>query len=154
MLPSEIHSPRALQAAAGGSESHALFESLPVELIAEILSELDLTSLVTVSCLSRRLRSIAGDSALNPWKRPIAQNLLQRDGAYEPCLAYLAEHSTFPRANWLDILSAARPDFLLFDANVPNLPDADYAEAFRRRFLPSWVKWKREGCKWKEAYRR
>jgi len=36
-------------------------ESLPVELVADILSELDLASLITMSSLSRRLRSVASD---------------------------------------------------------------------------------------------
>lgn len=36
-------------------------ETLPVELVAEILSELDLSTLITVSCLSRRLRTILSD---------------------------------------------------------------------------------------------
>lgn len=136
------------------AKRHALFESLPVELIAEILSELDLESLATVSCLSKRLRSIAGDPTLNPWKRAIARNLRRRDGDYEPCLAHLSERSTFPRTNWLDVLSSARPDFILFEATLPNLLDSDYAEAFSRRFLPSWDKWRKDGCRWREAYRK
>lgn len=144
---------RALPAHTGRSRN-ALFESLPVELIAEILSEVDLESLITVASLSRRLRSITSDSALNPWKRPIVRNLQRRDGMYEPCMTHLAEHSIFPRANWLDILSAARADFLLFDATLPNLPESDYAEAFRRRFLPTWAKRGKDGCRWREVYRK
>ncbi|KAI5119587.1 hypothetical protein M0805_005759 [Coniferiporia weirii] len=130
---------------------HALFEALPVELIAEILSALDLETLITVSYLSRRLRKISADTALNPWKGPIARNLQNRDGEYERCFAHLAARATVPRANWVDILSAARADFLLFSATVPNLPDKDYEEAFKRRFLPGWAKWRKDG-RWKEAF--
>lgn len=36
-------------------------ETLPVELVADILSELDLGSLIVVSGLSRRLRAVASD---------------------------------------------------------------------------------------------
>lgn len=49
------------------------FESLPVELIAEILGELDLTSLILVSYLSRRLHAIASDPSLNPWKLSLGE---------------------------------------------------------------------------------
>ncbi|THH11905.1 hypothetical protein EW145_g329 [Phellinidium pouzarii] len=129
--------------------NYALFEALPVELIAEILSALDLATLITVSCLSRRLREISSDTALNPWKGPIAHNLRNKDGEYESCLAHLTART--PRANWVDILSAARAEFILFSASIPSLPDSDYDECFRRRFLPSWTKWKKDG-RWKEAF--
>ena len=36
-------------------------ETLPVELVADILSELDLASLIVVSGLSRRLRAVVSD---------------------------------------------------------------------------------------------
>lgn len=36
-------------------------ELLPVELIADILNELDLASLITMSSLSKRLRAVASD---------------------------------------------------------------------------------------------
>ena len=134
------------------TNGQARFESLPVELIAEILSELDVASLITVSCLSRRLRSIAGDSALNPWKRLLARNFNRPDGQYEACMSTLANRWTFPRTNLPDILTCARAEFLLFESTLPHLPDTDYDEAFRRRFLPSWVRWRRDGCKWREAY--
>lgn len=164
-------------------------ESLPVELIADILSELDLTTLITVSCLSRRLRSIVSEPALNPWRRPILRNLrapsrsgdplplalplpdndndndaaggAENDGMavdspararYEPCLKHLAVRATVPRQNWVEILSLASVDFLLFEATLPGLKDAEWEEAFRRRFLPGWVKWKKAGISWKAVF--
>ena len=124
-------------------------ESLPVELITAILEELDLASLVIVSSLSRRLHSIASDRSLNPWRTPILRNL--HSGTYEPSLRHLSVRTTVPRQNWIEILSRAQPRFLLFEATLPNIKEADWQECFRRRFLPGWQKWKRESS-WHETF--
>lgn len=126
------------------------FESLPVELIADILSELDLASLVTISYLSRRIHSIASDSSLNPWRSPIIRNL--KSGYYEPAFNNLCVRYIVPRQNWVEILSLARPEFLLFHATLPNLKAYEWEECFRRRFLPGWRKWRKDGGSWKEAF--
>lgn len=123
-------------------------EVLPGEIIAECLAELDVPSLITVSQLSRRLCAVASDSALNPWRRPILADLRSRN--YD-ALKHLSVRSSVPRHNWVEILTLAPPSFLLFDAPLPNLPAADWEEAFARRFLPSWRKWKKDGS-WKEAF--
>lgn len=125
-------------------------ESLPVELIADILSQLDLGSLVIVSYLSRRFHSVASDSSLNPWRGPILRNL--RGGSYEPSLKNLCVRYVVPRKNWIEILSLARADFLLFEATLPNLKAYEWEQCFRRRFLPGWIKWKKDGSSWKEAF--
>lgn len=132
---------------------HIGFEALPVELIAEILGELDLSSLITISCLSHRLRDICSDQALNPWRKPILRNLRDNEDDYEECFRHLAVRQCVPRNNWIDILSTARPDFLLFESTLPNLPERDWEECFRRRFLPSWVKWRKEG-RWQEVFKK
>ncbi|KII94993.1 hypothetical protein PLICRDRAFT_33820 [Plicaturopsis crispa FD-325 SS-3] len=124
-------------------------ESLPVELVADILGELDLESLIVMSYLSRRLHHIATDETLNPWRRPILHNL--RSGTYERSLAQLSVRRTVPRHNFLEILSIARPAFLLFEATLPNLDESYWEECFRRRFLPGWSRWKKD-CRWKEAF--
>jgi hypothetical protein len=124
-------------------------DALPVELVADILAELSLTDLVVAAYLSRRFRSVASDLALNPWRKPILRDLHAHN--YGPALTHLSVRSIVPRHNWIDILSLARPSFLLFKATLPNLKEAEWEEAFRRRFLPSWAKWKKEGH-WKEAY--
>ena len=130
------------------------FENLPVELIAEILGELDIASLIMVSYLSRRLHSVASDSSLNPWRRPILRNLRNdTDAPYESSLKHLSVRHTVPRQNWLEILSLAKADWLLFDATLPNLKDEEWEECFKRRFLPGWRKWKKEGT-WKQAFLR
>ncbi|KAG2064274.1 hypothetical protein BDR04DRAFT_1130843 [Suillus decipiens] len=124
-------------------------ESLPVELIATILGNLDLESLVKVSNLSQRLRHVASDSTLNPWKRPIYQNLAS--GRYERTLYHLSLRLTVPRSNWIDILTLAPPGFILFESSLPNLKASEWEECFRKRFIPGWLKWKKDNT-WRMLY--
>lgn len=126
-------------------------EALPVELVADVLSELDITSLITVSYLSRRLRAVASEPSLNPWRKPILRNLLNPSGEYEPALRHLSVRQTVPRHNWVEILTLGRAEYLLFEMTLPNLKDEEWEECFLRRFLPGWVKWKKEGT-WKAAF--
>jgi hypothetical protein len=132
-------------------------QNLPVELITSILEELDLLSLITVANLSSRLRSVASDPYLNPWRKPIVRALLK-----EPCeeaaaelaaLQHLSERSIVPRQNWVEVLTFASPSFILLDATIPNMRQEDWELCFKRRFIPGWVKWKRDHS-WREAYRR
>jgi len=131
-----------------GAQSITL-QMLPVELLAEIFSELDLDSLIKVSCLSRRLRAVTADASLNPWRRPILRNLHQR--VYEKSLFHLSVRSTVPRQNWIDIFTFASSSFLLFDSTLPNLKSSEWEECFRKRFLPGWTKWKKDGS-WRETF--
>lgn len=124
-------------------------ESLPVELIATILSNLDLESLVKVSNLSRRLRHVASDSTLNPWRRPIAQNLAS--GHYERSFYHFSFRSIVPASNWIDILTLAPPGFILFESSLPNLKASEWEECFRKRFIPGWLKWKKDNT-WRVSY--
>ncbi|KAF8622059.1 hypothetical protein AX15_007210 [Amanita polypyramis BW_CC] len=124
-------------------------QDIPVELVAEILAELDLHDLICVSSLSPALRKIAADPALNPWRRPILRRL--RAGIYDHTLAHLSLRLIVPRQNWIEILSLARPAFVLYDATVPKLLPTEWEECFARRFLPGWRRWKKDGS-WKEAF--
>ena len=126
-------------------------ESLPVELITAVLEELDIASLIVVSYLSRRLHTIASDRSLNPWRAPILRNL--HSGVYEDSMKHLSVRTTVPRQNWIEIVSMAKPGFLLFDATLPNMKEADWHECFRRRFLPGWQKWKRDSS-WRETFKK
>ena len=126
-------------------------ESLPVELVTAILEELDLASLIVVSYLSRRLHTIASDRSLNPWRAPILRNL--HSGVYEGSLKHLSVRTTVPRQNWIEIISMALPRFLLFEATLPNMKEADWHECFKRRFLPGWQKWKRD-LSWHETFKK
>lgn len=126
-------------------------ESLPVELVTAILEELDLASLIVVSYLSRRLHSIASDRSLNPWRAPILRNI--RSGVYENCFKHLSVRTTVPRQNWIEVLSIAQPHFLLFEATLPNMKEADWYECFKRRYLPGWQKWKRD-LSWNETFKK
>jgi len=145
-------------------------ETLPVELISDILGETDIESLIgassfaprhcrdistippagtAVSGLSRRLREIISDPALNPWRRPILHRL--HHGEYGPVLANLSLRMIVPKHNWIEIMSKARPEFLLFEATVPNLNEHEWDECFRRRFFPSWTYWKKSSS-WRSAF--
>ncbi|KAG9317360.1 hypothetical protein JVU11DRAFT_1559 [Chiua virens] len=124
-------------------------QSLPVELLAEIFSELNLDSLITVSCLSRRLRAVIADPSLNPWRRPILRSLHQC--VYEKSLSHLSVRSTVPRQNWIEILTFAPASFLLFECTLPNLKSSEWEECFCRRFLPGWIKWKKDNS-WRETF--
>lgn len=129
-------------------------QTLPVEIIATILSLLDVGSLIEASSASKYLRLITSDPILNPWRAPILESLLcvgTPDGTYAEQLRHLSVLSTVPRSNWLEILSIATVQFLLFQATLPNLSDAEWHEAVRRRFLPSWQKWNRGG-RWRETF--
>ncbi|PPQ64614.1 hypothetical protein CVT24_008351 [Panaeolus cyanescens] len=125
------------------------FDNLPVDLIAEILGNLDLESLISASYVSRRLYSVAADPSLNPWRRPIYDNLLT--GNYETALKHLSVRHVVPRQNWIAILSTARPSFIIFQSTLPNLRSSEWELCFRRRFLPSWHKFRKDAS-WKEAF--
>lgn len=125
------------------------FERLPVDLIAEILGELDLESLIKMAYVSKRFYSVASDPSLNPWRRPIMRILHMH--MYEPALKHLSVRLTVPRRNWIEIIALARPSFVLYDATLPNLKSEEWEECFKRRFLPSWQKWRKESS-WKEAF--
>jgi len=51
----------------------------------------------------------------------------------------------------VEILSLAKANWLLHEATLPNLKSAEWEECFKRRFLPGWQKWKKEGS-WREAF--
>lgn len=126
------------------------FDLLPVELFASILSELDIVSLISASAVSSTFRSVVSSSLLNPWRQPIRRALLSTY-PYDPAFATLGARLIVPRRNWIDILSLAKVDWLLFEAVLPNLREAEWEEAFKRRWLPSMRKWRKDG-KWKQAF--
>jgi hypothetical protein len=86
---------------------------------------------------------------LNPWKRPITQNLAS--GSYERTFYHLSLRSIVPRSNWIDILTLAQPGFILFESSLPNLKASEWEECFRKRFIPGWLKWKKDNT-WREFY--
>ena len=122
----------------------------PVELVAEILSELDVPDLIHASQVSRGMRAVVADAALNPWRRAVKRAL--RAGAYS-ALRPLNGCTAVPEQTWIEILAVAPAPVVLFDACIPRLAAADWADAFARRFLPAWRRWKRDAS-WKEVYLR
>lgn len=123
----------------------------PVELVAHILSELDLPDLVHASQVSKGMRAIVADAVLNPWRRAVKRAL--RAGAYSVLIRSLNGCTALPEQNWIEILADAPAPVVLFDACIPRLAAADWADAFSRRFLPAWRRWKRD-TSWKEVYLR
>lgn len=122
---------------------------LPVELIASILGLLDIVSLRITSETCTRLRLIVSDPLLNPWRYPILREILTKRYPHE--LKHLSTLSIVPRTNWLPVLTYGSPEYILFQCTLPNLSEDQWREAFRRRFLPSWSKIKKNGS-WKEAF--
>lgn len=119
--------------------SFAVVRDISTELIVETV----------VAGLSRRLRRIISDPALNPWRRPILRRLRRREYGGE--LPSLGLRTIVPRQNWIEMMSKADPEFLLFEATVPNLNEREWCECFRRRFLPSWAHWKKSSS-WRAAF--
>ncbi|KAJ6539594.1 hypothetical protein B0H19DRAFT_365737 [Mycena capillaripes] len=149
-----------------------MIASLPVELIAKIVAELTLQDVIKISQLSRRLKLVASDPVLNIWRLPILRNLCSDE--YEGSFKHLSVYMSVPRHNWVEILSMGRASYILFETTLPNLKEAEWEEAFkrfvciscrriasiqpklptiRRRFLPSWRKWRRDSP-WKAAFLR
>jgi len=131
----------------------ARLTNLPTELIADILSFLDLHTLLHVSQTSKFFATICRDAFLNPWSEPLKTALRTRAGSEgeQQLLKHLGCYSTVPRQNWLHILSLAAPDFILYNDCIPWLPDNIWHQAFLLRFLPSWTRWKRL-YSWKRAF--
>ncbi|KAJ7498687.1 hypothetical protein FB451DRAFT_1202719 [Mycena latifolia] len=127
-----------------------MIESLPVELIAKIIGELDIPDVIKMSQLSRRLKLVASDAVLNVWRFPILRHLHSNE--YE-ALKNLSVYMSVPRHNWVAILALGRASFILFEATLPNLKEAEWEEAFKTRFLPSWKRWRKDGT-WKAAFLR
>ncbi|KAJ7368572.1 hypothetical protein DFH08DRAFT_982756 [Mycena albidolilacea] len=125
-----------------------MIESLPVELIGKIVGELTLEDVIKISQLSRRLMNVASDPILNVWRFPILRDL--RSDQYEESLKHLSVYMSVPRHNWVDILSRARAPYILFEMTLPNLKEAEWEDAFKRRFLPSWWR-QRKDSTWKAA---
>ena len=145
-------------------------ESLPVELIVHIISQLKISDIITCAALSRRFRRVISDPSLNPWRqyviqafstqlawsltsgRPL-QQLLNYESYSTELNSLSAWSSIIPIQNWIDLLSRADPRFLLYESSLPPLRESHWEEAFRRRYLPGWTKWKRNSS-WKTCFRR
>lgn len=66
-------------------------------------------------------------------------------------LVNLSVRNIVPRQSWIEVFARAKPDWLLYQATLPNLKETEWEECFSRRFLPSWKKWKKDG-RWKAAF--
>lgn len=140
------------------NDSPLIFKILPVELISDIVSELDLSSLIAASQVCCRFRQIVSDPSLNPWRQPILRALYYYttpSASFPPQLKHICErHASFVRHNYVEILSIARPECILFQLDIPNLPSSYWQESFERRFLPSWKKWRKGNEQWRSVFLR
>jgi hypothetical protein len=151
-------------------------DQLPVELIATILSYLDLSSLVNVIGVSKLLANVCSDALLNPWRSPIQRaltNYISNPDAHthdndndnddsdsdhddewpmgdNRTLEHLSCYTMVPKNNWIDILARAPSSLILFH-EIPWMPEHMWKEAFLRRFLPSWARWKKNQS-WKQTF--
>lgn len=135
-------------------------DQLPLELIATILSYLELSSLIHVISVCKLLANVCKDPLLNPWRTPIQRALTNYNlGAEDDdewltndsrILEHLSCYFGIPKNNWIDILATAPASFILFH-EIPWLPDQSWQEAFMRRFLPSWARWKKDQP-WKQTF--
>lgn len=66
-------------------------------------------------------------------------------------LTNLSVRNIVPRQNWVEVLVRAKPEWILFEATLPSLKEAEWEECFSRRFLPNWKKWRKEG-RWRQAF--
>ncbi|KIM20645.1 hypothetical protein M408DRAFT_307013 [Serendipita vermifera MAFF 305830] len=135
----------------------SVLSRLPLEILAEVLSFLDLYSLLQVSQTSTFLASICSDDLLNPWRRPLERILSDHQESDEPqteerrILSHLSNYSRIPKQNWVHVLALSAPEAVLFMYDVPWLPEEIWHQAFLLRFLPSWTRWKRYHS-WKRAF--
>ncbi|KZW04359.1 hypothetical protein EXIGLDRAFT_786383 [Exidia glandulosa HHB12029] len=129
-----------------------MFETLPVELVAHILGDLDVQHVILASTLSRRLRDVCADVVLNPWRKPILRAVEEHDFA---ALRNLCVYSCVPRQTFVEVLARAPPHAILFEVTIPVLGESDWRESAQLRFLPSALaKWKRPAVPWREAFMR
>jgi hypothetical protein len=135
----------------------ASVDNLPVELLAKVLSLLELHQLLAAARTCKLWRAVCCHPLLNPFRDPIAhilENQFQRDSEKTGGMHHLRTLSAFqwiPSRNWVEILAVASPHFILFDWIVPNLSEEQWEEAFRLRFPPSWTRWRRDG-RWRAAF--
>src|ERR1700754_2322333 len=97
-------------------------DGLPAELMADILSYLDIQDLLHLSTTSRTLRVVLSNPNLNPWRAPLMR-LLDRQ-TYPSVLVNISSYpDVFPATNWTTILTRSDPRFLLYECVIPHLTD-------------------------------
>ncbi|QRW20866.1 sucrase/ferredoxin-like domain-containing protein [Rhizoctonia solani] len=144
--------------------------------------DVDLTSLKKCSDSCRVLRTVCSDPLLNPWHHPVRHAIfelfthhsIRNNGRHTieypvealledhesetlTILAALAAFSCVPRSVVVDILALSPPRFLLYHSARSKLPCELWEQAFRRRFLPSWIPpWvrtsRRPSWAWQECF--
>ncbi|KAJ9095308.1 hypothetical protein QFC21_005674 [Naganishia friedmannii] len=117
-------------------------ETLPLELISQILTYLPLNSLLPLSTLSRTLLFISSDPTVTPFPASITQEL-DAGPPYSRELEVLGTYSHIPRSCFIQILVRASPEWVLDSMVIPGgITTSEWRECFERRFLPSWKRYK------------
>lgn len=129
------------------------FTQLPPDILADIMSHLEILDLTHLSVLSQTLRTVLSDSNLNPWRLPLS-TLLACNTSPSVLASIAVYQQVIPPDNWIMILSRTDSQFLLYKCELPRLSENIWQAAFEARYLPSWKKWKRERMKWREAFLR
>ncbi|KAJ9112667.1 hypothetical protein QFC22_006169 [Naganishia vaughanmartiniae] len=117
-------------------------ETLPLELISQILSYLPLSSLLPLSTLSRTFQFISSDPTVTPFPTAIAREI-DLGPPYTRELEVLGTYSHIPRGAFIQVLVRAAPEWVLDNMVIPvGMTTLEWRECFEQRFLPSWKRFK------------
>lgn len=153
--------------------SSVQFEGLPFEITQAILrqvplaasaipelnvylfaySHLPLKDLIPVSLLSSTLRAVSLSPQITPFLGPV-QRILLRGPPYPPELASLGSYTHVARNVFTEILVRGEARWILEEMEIPKLSDAVWEEVFRRRFLPSWRRYREGDERWRAMFLR
>lgn len=137
----------------GNLQNSLELEDLPYEIIQHILSYLPLSDLLPLTLHSSIFRSLALSPLLSPFLAPV-HHILLRGPPYPAELAVLGIFTHINRNVFLEILVRAEAKWILEEMEIPRLPDSVWQEAFARRFLPSWKRYREGSEKWRAAFLR
>lgn len=111
-------------------------------------SHLPLKEVIQITLLSTTLRWIAFSPLLTPFSAPVHRVLL-RGPPYPVEITTLGSYTHIARSVFIEILVRGEARWVLEDLEIPHLRDQVWEEVFKRRFLPSWTRYKEEGEKWR-----
>lgn len=116
-------------------------------------SHLPLKELIPISLLSPTFRSISLSPQISPFLGPV-QRILFRGPPYTAELASLGSYTHISRNVFAEILVRAEARWILEEMEIPKLPNAVWEEAFSRRFLPSWRRYREGDEHWRAVFLR
>ncbi|RSH93235.1 hypothetical protein EHS25_007589 [Saitozyma podzolica] len=127
---------------------------LPAEILSQIASYLPLSQILPFLSLHPLLLSLT-QTHLSPLPTLIS-HALDRGPPYAPTLAVLPSLTLYQPDDggrmWVDTLVRARAKWILERMEMGRWRDTMWKEAFERRFLPSWKRYKGEGDSWRALF--